>query len=130
MDSPIILNLLWLVPIAAWYITRNQALPKQSIIRGVSFGLVISPASLGLYTLYYVDPLAAIIGMLGLALSLFHGSVGYQAAIALNLIPSHTVVKGSAHIPIELINALFWAVIYGLIGFSYGYYKIKKNPDK
>ena len=130
MDSPIILNLLWLVPIATWFITKNHTIPKRSMIRGISFGLVVSPASLGLYTLYYVGPIAAILGMLGLVLSLFHGSVGYQIAIALNLIPSHTVVKGSAHIPIEIINALFWAVIYGLIGFSYGYYKNKKIPNK
>lgn len=99
------------------------------MIRGISFGLVISPASLGLYTLYYVGPIAAIFGMLGLVLSLLHGAVGYQTAIALNLIPSHTVVKGSAHLPIEIINALFWAVVYGLIEFLYAYYKSKKTPN-
>ena len=129
MESPLILNLLWLVPVSIWAATRNKTFPKRSIIRGISFGLVVSPASLGLYALYYVGPIAAMFGMLGLALSMFHGAAGYKIAIALNLVPSNTVLNGAAHMPVEIISSLIWAVVYGFVGFIYGYFKYKKNPN-
>jgi hypothetical protein len=62
---------------------------------GVAFGLVAAPASLGLYGLYFIGPIAALLGMLGLVLTLFHGSPGYNLAVALGLMPSHTVTSGA-----------------------------------
>jgi len=129
MESPLLLNLLWLVPVIVWLITRNKSFPGKGVIRGVSFGLVVSPASLGLYALYYVGPVAAIFGMLGLLLSIFHEAAGYQLAVAFNLVPSHTVVEGGNRITIECINAVFWSFVYGALGFAYGNYKNKKSRN-
>ena len=126
MESPLYLNLLWLVPIAVWLTTREKSQLFKSTIRGVSIGLVVSPASLGLYGFYFVGPLAAILGMLGLVLS-FHSFVGYEVAISFNLIPSHTVITGTERLPIEIINAVFWAVVYGLLGLFIGYLKNKRK---
>ncbi|MDH5444461.1 MAG: hypothetical protein OEY52_02825 [Gammaproteobacteria bacterium] len=126
MDSPLILNLLWLIPTSIWLATRNLPLPNRSIFRGISFGLVVSPASIGLYALYYVGPIAAIPGMLGLVLSMFHGAAGYNIAVAFNLVPSNRVLIGAAQIPVELINSFIWASVYGLIGYIYGHFKIIK----
>lgn len=128
MESPLILNLLWLVPVSIWVASRNKPFPKRSVIRGISFGLVVSPASLGLYALYYVGPIAAIFGMPGLVLSMFHGAAGYNIAVAFNLVPSNTVINGTAHIPVEIISSLIWAVVYGFVGYIYGSFQNKKNP--
>ena len=109
---------LWLVPLAAALLSYRFA--RTSIWRNTGFalGLVISPASLGLYSLYFLGPLAAVLGMLGLVLSMLHGPPGYQLAIALGLIPSHTVISGASAAPVELLNAVVWSVFYGTLGWA------------
>lgn len=107
---------LWLIPLAAALVSQRLAPSHLWRNTGFAFGLVVAPASLGLYGLYYVGPLAAVLGMLGLVFSLLHGPPGYNLAIALGLIPSHTVVTGSAHVPVEILNALVWSVAYAFVG--------------
>lgn len=119
MGSPLLLNLLWLLPIGVWVFTRQRPAQTRCLLRGVSIGLIISPASLGLYALYFVGPVAALFGMLGLVLKLVHGSVGYQVAIFLGLVPAHTVITGMDYLPIELINAVFWGAVYGAAGHAW-----------
>ena len=108
--------LLWLVPVAAALASRRYA--RASVWRntGIALGLVVSPASLGLYALYFLGPVAAILGMLGLLLNMLHGAPGYNLSVAMGLIPSHTPVEASMHIPIDVLNALIWAVVYGALG--------------
>lgn len=125
MESPITLNLLWLIPALTWLATRNTTNKWKSILRGASFGLVVAPASTGLYSLYYVGPIAAIFGMLGLVLAMVHESVGYNIAVFIDVVPSHSVVTDAQKIPIEIINSLFWATIYGLLGLLIWYLKNK-----
>jgi len=115
------------VPIITWFATRNVPQIVKSTIRGISFGLVVSPASMGLYTLYFVGPIAAIFGMLGLVLTMLHQPVGYNLAITFNLIPSHTVITGNERLPIVIINTIFWAVTYGVLGLIWGYFKNKRK---
>ena len=122
--SPIFLNLLWLVPIATWLATRNKTQIIKSTARGFSLGLVISPASLGLYTLYFVNPITALLGIVGLVIISIHSSVGYPVAVALDIIPAQ-VLAGTDRIIVEVINAVFWSLIYGFVGYLIGYYKIK-----
>jgi len=78
---------------------------------------VISPASLGLYALYFLGPIAAIPGMAGLALTLFHGAPGYDLSVAMGFVPSRTVVDGSLQASIEALNAGVWAAVYGTLGW-------------
>lgn len=127
MKSPIYLNLLWLIPVITWFVTRNKPQIVKSTIRGVSFGLIVSSASMGLYSFYFIGPLSAIFGMLGLVLTMFHQPAGYNLAIIFNLIPSHTVITGSDRPPIEIINTIFWAFCYGTPGLIWGYYKNKRK---
>lgn len=85
---------------------------------GVAFGAVVSPAALGLYGLYFVGPMAAVFGLIGLLLVLLHGEVGYSLAIRFGVVPSHTVVTGIAqHAWIEVFNALVWSIAYGILGW-------------
>ncbi|MDH5735509.1 MAG: hypothetical protein OEY87_05235 [Gammaproteobacteria bacterium] len=127
MELSIYLNLLWLIPILTWLTTREKSQIMKSTIRGISFGLIVSPASMGLYALYFIGPISAIFGMPGLVLTLLHQPPGYNLAIMFNLIPSHTVVTGSEYIPIALINAFFWGAAYGALGLTWGYFKSKRT---
>ena len=127
MDLIIFLNLLWFVPVITWLMTRDKPQILKSTIRGISFGLVVSPASMGLYAFYYIGPIAAVFGMIGLALSMLHQPPGYNLAIMFNLIPSHTVITGTDRLPIEIINILIWALTYGAVGFLWGYFKSKRK---
>jgi hypothetical protein len=123
---------LWLVPVFAALASRRVAPSHVWRNAGVGFGLVVAPASLGLYGLYYLGPVAAIFGMLGLVLELFHGAPGYNLAIALGLIPSHTVITGAARILVGLLNAVVWSLVYGALGWFIDAWRARRRvaePD-
>lgn len=108
---------LWLVPIVAFYWARRRAPGKTWRLAGFSLGLVVSPACSGLYALYFVGPLAALLGLVGLPLMMFHGSPGFDLATTLGLREPRTVVHGVEHIYIALLNAGVWSVTYGALGW-------------
>ena len=120
------LNLFWLFPLAAWYLTRRKLPRRQWAAAGIMLGLIIGPASEGLYSIYFWGgiipmPLAFIclpIGLLGLALTLFHGELPYSLAIKIGLIESHKIVEGLGHFYVTLVSGLVWGSAYGLVGWA------------
>jgi hypothetical protein len=110
------LLLLWAVPVFAAVLTRRHAPSRLWRNAGVALGVVVSPATLGLYALYFVGPVLGLVGLIGLPLHLMHAWPGYELAIKLDFVPSHTVIEGWMHAPIELLNAIIWAGIYGIGG--------------
>jgi len=113
----LLLLALVLVPIAA-RVWAKWRLPQYSgTATGVGFGLVASPLSLGLYATYFLGPLGIVTGMAGLVLVTLHGTPGYNIAVWLGIVPSHTVVKGASSFYVEAVNGLFWAPIYGALGW-------------
>ncbi len=113
-----LLLLLWLIPVVVAVISRRYARPSLWRNTGIAFGLVVSPATLGLYALYFLGPIAALLGIVALPLHLLHGSPGYELAVRFGLVPSHTVVEGFMHLPIEAINGVIWSIVYGLVGWG------------
>ena len=104
-------------------ITRRIGKAHRWTIVGTSIGLVIRPASIGLYSLYYIGPIpvlgwpAMAIGLLGLALSLFHGAPGFELARHFNWLESKSVVEGlQDQAIIETINGVIWGATYGCLG--------------
>jgi hypothetical protein len=114
----LLLLLLWAVPVCAAVLTRRHAPSRVWRNTGVALGVVVSPATLGLYALFFVGPVLGLVGLIGLPLHLLHGWPGYELAIRLNFIPSHTVIEGWMHAPVELLNAIIWAGVYGVGGAS------------
>jgi hypothetical protein len=94
---------------------KTRALqPNLGCATGLSFGLVISPASLDLYALYFVPYyVGLVLGMLGLISSFVHGVPGVEAAKVLGLI--HTIVNTQETVTIEVINGLCWGIVYGAL---------------
>lgn len=79
----LLLLLLWLVPITVAVVSRRRASAHFWRNTGIAFGLVVSPAMLGLYGLYFLGPIAALLGIVGLPLALLHGAPGYDLAVSL-----------------------------------------------
>ncbi len=111
------LSLLLLLPLVVHLIAKRAHSSRTWALTGLSFGLVISPASLGLYALYGLPHYVGLmLGILGLMSWLIHGVPGFEIITALGLRDAGTVVNDQEHVMIEVINGLFWGIIYGTLG--------------
>ena len=107
---------LWAIPVAAFLWARRNARERLWQITGLAFGAVVSPAATGLYGLYFLGPLTALLGLIALPLSMFHGEPGYNLALRLGLVQPRTTVEGIPGLYVELLNGVLWAAIYGSLG--------------
>ena len=107
---------LWLVPLLGYLIARRGAPAHRGLVTGFCFGSVVAPASMGLYGLYFLGPVAGLVGLLAFPVAALHSEPGYNLAVALDLIPSHTVVRGMQRMYLWLLDGAVWAVVYGGLG--------------
>jgi hypothetical protein len=57
---------------------------RTGVLTGATFGLVVSPVSLGLYLLGFLLPIIGMLpGLLGLLRMMFHGAPGHELSILL-----------------------------------------------
>jgi hypothetical protein len=111
------LSLLLLLPFVVHLIAKRAHSRRTWALTGLSFGLIVSPASLGLYFLYvYPFYVTFMLGMLGLMSCFFHGAPGFEIITALGLRDAHTVVNTQQYVTIDVINGLFWGIVYGALG--------------
>ena len=113
----LLLTLLILIPIFAYRWARSHHPTYKLTILGVSFGAVAAPFSMGLYATFFIHYLGIVTGMLGLVLSMLHGTPSYEISVQLGLVPSHTVTTQSDNIIIAIVSGVIWAIIYGAIGY-------------
>lgn len=118
-----LLALLILVPMIGYVIARRRAPRHAFVALGVTFGAVVSPWALGLYSFYFWSPWGVVLGFLGLALTLIHGPPGFVVAISLGLIPKGVVSGSSSNLVIEFINGVVWALVYGFVGYSIDWFR-------
>ena len=107
---------LGVVPVAANRWARLRWSRRRFTVIGISAGAVASPFSMGLYGTFSIPLLGFGSGMIGLALTMLHGSPGFYLAIALGFVPRGEVVHGIQHVYIDAINALIWGTVYGIVG--------------
>jgi hypothetical protein len=121
------LNCLWVVPIAAYQLARRKLPARVHSITGVFLGLVVAPASMGLYSLYFLSSFTAPLGIVGLVLTMFHQPPGYHVAMWMGLIRPFTVVEGRQDLYIEVLNGAVWAPAYGALGALIDYLHTRKT---
>lgn len=119
----LLLILLILLPIITYRWARTHIPLHKVTALGISFGLIAAPFSMGLYSTFFLHPVGIVTGLPGLILSMFHGAPGYQISIELGLIPSHTVIAGTNSLLVAAVNGVFWAIIYGLLGYAIDKYR-------
>jgi len=129
MGLDLYLNLLWLVPLAAWFAARNKSPISRSTIIGASLGLVISYALEGLYALYFVWPVSDLFGQCVFYLGFIHDLAGVRVAIILQFISADSPLTDDQRLLIEAVKAVLGGITYGLLGFLWGYFR-NKNHDK
>lgn len=123
----LLLLLLAVAPFFAHRVARRRFPQWRACITGIALGCIVSPLSIGIYATFYLPYVGLVPGLIGLASSMFHGAPGYEAAIAMGVIPSHHVVAGVEHIYVFWLNALVWALVYGAIGRLIDLKRLRKN---
>ena len=130
MESEIYLNLLWFVPLVVWFTMRTKSQILRSTITGVSFGLVVPYASVGLHALHFVWSVSEAFGQLGFYLSFFHDKAGIRVAINLHLVSDHYPITDDQRLLLAIINSISWAFAYGALGFLLGYFGNRWNKKR
>jgi hypothetical protein len=130
MDPDIYLNFLWFVPLVVWFAMRTRPLILRSTITGVSFGLVVTHASVGLHALHLVWPASEAFGQLGFYSSYIHVKAGIRVAIILQLVSDHTPITDDQRFLLEIVNAVSWGIVYGALGFLLGWFRERWNTKR
>ena len=125
MGSDIYLNFLWFVPLVVWFAIRTRSQILRSTITGVSFGLVVTHASVGLHALHLAWPVSEAFGQLGFYSSYIHVKAGIRVAIIFQLVSDHTPITDDQRILLEIVNSISWAIVYGALGFLLGWFRNK-----
>ena len=121
------LILLVMLLIGAYFWAKKKKAENKFLITLLIFGLIIAPLSLGLYSTYFFGPYGIVTGMVGLVSSMFHGAPGYHISLNLGLIPIGEVVKGTSKILVDIVNGVFWALVYGAIGYGIDLFRNRTN---
>jgi hypothetical protein len=117
--------LLWFLPLCTYRRLRAAAPIQVWRWTGIATGIVVCPASIGVYALYWVAgylwvfgfPLA-LVGMLGLLVGMIHGDPVYALATILGIVAPGIVVHGAVQVFIALLGAFVWAPVYGALGWG------------
>jgi len=133
-ELEIYLNFLWLVPLIVWIAARKRSKILRSTLVGVSFGLVVSYASVGLYALHFAWPVSEAFGQFCFYLSFIHDLAGIRVAIFLRLVDAHSPPTDDQRLLIEVVNNVSWAIAYGVLGLLWGYFRNSRrgpgeNPE-
>jgi len=121
------LVLLLVIPILGYRWANKKKPAAKLTVLGASWGLIASPFSMGLYSAYFIPYVGLIPGMVGLVSAMLHGTPGYEISVALGLIESHTVVENAGSIICYFIDAVFWAIVYGFLGFLADRFRLSKR---
>lgn len=106
------------LPFLSYKWAKVNAPKRVCVITGTAFGLVISSVSWGLYLGgFLLQFLGLIPALIGGALLLLHGVPGHQLAIFFGIQEDGKIVEGINHVWIEIMNGIFWGLIYGTVGF-------------
>ena len=121
------LSLLLLLPLVVYRLTKQSHPERTWAATGLSFGLIIAPASLGLYSVFFLGPYGLVPGMLGLVSLFVHEPPGFEAITALGLRAPQKIVNAQQCVAMEFINGLCWATVYGTLGYGIDFWRSSRR---
>lgn len=107
-----------IIPLSSLQLTKHFELKHRWLINGIAFGLVVAPVSFGLLQMTYIPVIGKLLGLVGLVANLTHGSVGFLCLLGSGVLELNSVISAPQLVMINLVNAILFANIYGLIGYS------------
>ena len=113
-----LLILLAALPLACYFFFKSRSSPKLWQATGISLGLVVSPVSFGILALKAIPLIGMLFGLVGIILTLPHDFPGYFMGLSVGLAHSGGVLPLKERIWVEVLNGIFWSVIYGFIGYA------------
>lgn len=124
--SVLLFNLLWLIPIFVFYLTRKQQPFMRVTIRSMSVGAVIWQASKGLLGFGFLGKAAVPVAFIAYMVESIHQFFIYEMATLLGVISAKGNILGVTEtLPVIVFGVVFCIVIYGLIGLLLG--RVKSN---
>ena len=81
---------------------------------------------MGLYSTNFLGRLGVATEMRGLLSVMFHGAPGYHINTFVGIAPERTVVESPGHFCVEAANGVFWALVYGALGWVVDYARKRK----
>jgi hypothetical protein len=113
-----LLLLLAIVPIACYNLTDIYIPKRKWLWTGISYGLIVSPASMCLLQSTHIPIVGKLIGLVGLVLNLIHGTLGYFTVVAMGIHEPGMVISASELTIINIFNAIAWGMFYGTLGYN------------
>lgn len=117
--------LLAIIPLCCYELTKPFNYRYRNMLRGISIGMVISPVSFALLKFTFLPVIGQLLGLIGLAANLTHGSAGYACLISIGFLEIGAHVTPMGLVMINLINGLLFSSVYGMIG-----YVMDRNQEK
>ncbi|MBU0728207.1 MAG: hypothetical protein KKE17_10200 [Proteobacteria bacterium] len=112
--------LLFAVVPAGLYLYFSKKRPRNLwLATGISFGLVASPISIGVLGFNVTPLIGKLLGLFGLILTLIHGFPGYFMGSAIGITNPGVVLAFPERFWVEVLNGIFWATIYGILGYTF-----------
>ena len=127
----LLLLFLILIPIFVYKWAKTHRPTYKYTYLGFSFGIIVAPFSLGLYGTFFIPFIGLPTGLLGLLMTMLHGSIGWKVCLFFELITPMNMSMDD-HIILDIVNGIVWSVIYSIVGFSIDMYRrnTKQNPNK
>lgn len=113
-----LLMLLATLPLACYFFFKSRSSNKLWQTTGICLGLVISPISLGILALKPIPLIGRLFGLVGIILTLPHDFPGYFMALSVGLARIGGELPLQERIWVEVLNGVFWSVVYGFIGHA------------
>jgi len=124
--SILLFNLLWLIPVLVFYLTRKQQPLIRVTARSISLGAVIWQASKGLLGFGFLGGVAVPFAFIAYLVDSIHQFFIYEAAMLLGVVSAQDNILGVTETsPVIMFGVAFCIVIYGLIGLALG--RVKSN---
>jgi hypothetical protein len=105
-----------IIPIGCFQLSKMVAPSRLWLFTGLGAGLVIAPVSQGLVEYTLIPIIGGLIGIVGTAFNMIHGSVGYFILGAMGSFEPGVALNAPQLTLMNVVNAAIWTTYYGVVG--------------
>ena len=121
--------LLWCLPLGTHLLARRKAPRMLWRATGIALGLVVVPASGGLYDAMFMVPPLALLGLVPAAVSGLHSHVADYLATSVGIVQPDAPIKGALSLCMFGVDAVVWSCVYGAIGWGLDVFVVRRRSS-